>query len=137
MWARMIVLDGNNSLKRMAMTGGRTVGDVRAFDSDYYLSREFVNQYANEVRSRQVQAKSDILPDSDQDEDDDEAASPDHSAYPTDGKASNPCASHWKAVATDETKKMWGMFEETGIFASACRHAMILWLADMVRSGEL
>ena len=133
----MIVLNSNNSLKCMAMTGGRTVGDVCIFDSDYYLSREFVNQYANEVRSRQVQAKPDILLDSDQDEDDDEAGSPDHGAYPTAGKESNPCTSHWKAAAADEMKKMWGMFEETGIFASACRHALILWLVDMVRSGEL
>ena len=69
-WARMIVLDGNNSLKRMAMTGGRTIGDVRVYDSDYYLAREFVNDYANEVRSRQVQAKPDILSDSDHDDED-------------------------------------------------------------------
>ncbi|KAL6307295.1 hypothetical protein BKA93DRAFT_815979 [Sparassis latifolia] len=32
---------------------------------------------------------------------------------------------------------MWGIFDETGISASACHHGMILWLADMVCSGEL
>ncbi|OSD05539.1 hypothetical protein PYCCODRAFT_1362075, partial [Trametes coccinea BRFM310] len=30
----------------------------------------------------------------------------------------------------------WGIFEETGIFASACRHGLILWLVDMIRCGE-
>ncbi|KZT01719.1 uncharacterized protein LAESUDRAFT_663270 [Laetiporus sulphureus 93-53] len=32
---------------------------------------------------------------------------------------------------------MWGIFEETGIFASACHHGFILWICDMMRSGEL
>ncbi|EIW75720.1 hypothetical protein CONPUDRAFT_26328, partial [Coniophora puteana RWD-64-598 SS2] len=34
-------------------------------------------------------------------------------------------------------KKSWGIFDETGIFACACRHGFIVWIADMVRSGEL
>ncbi|KIP01438.1 hypothetical protein PHLGIDRAFT_38684, partial [Phlebiopsis gigantea 11061_1 CR5-6] len=34
-------------------------------------------------------------------------------------------------------KRMWAIFEEAGIFACACRHGLILWLVDMVRSGEL
>ena len=133
----MIVLDGNNSLKRMALTGGRVAGDVRVFDSDYYLPRNFVNEYAHEVRSRQAQAKPELLPDSDQDNDDVSSALSDRGAYPTDGKQSNLCASHWKVAASDEMKKMWGMFDETGIFASTCKHAMILWVVDMVCSGEL
>lgn len=32
---------------------------------------------------------------------------------------------------------MWGVFDETGIFASACPHGFVLWLVDMVQSGEL
>ena len=35
-----------------------------------------------------------------------------------------------------EKKKVWGIFDETGIFASACPHGFVLWLADMVQSGE-
>lgn len=139
-WNRMLVLDGNNSLKRMGTTGGRMVGDTRMFESDYFLSRDYVNTFASEVKSRQEQAKPD-LPDSDHDDSGDEgtAEQPDGGAYPTDSQASKPapCARHWKAAASDDTKRMWGMFDETGIFACACRHAMIVWLADMVRSGEL
>ncbi len=32
---------------------------------------------------------------------------------------------------------MWAVFNETGIFASACRHGQILWITDMIRSGKL
>ncbi|PIL29500.1 hypothetical protein GSI_08308 [Ganoderma sinense ZZ0214-1] len=139
-WNRMLVLDGNNSLKRMATTGGRTVGDTRLFESDYFLARDYVNTFAKEVKSRQEQRKPD-LPESDHDDSGDEGPSeqPDGGAYPTDSDAAKPapCARHWKAAASDDSKRMWGMFDETGIFACACRHAMIVWLVDMVRSGEL
>jgi len=37
----------------------------------------------------------------------------------------------------DITKKMWGIFDETGIFLALCRHGFSLVIADMVRSGEL
>jgi hypothetical protein len=47
------------------------------------------------------------------------------------------CASNWKAVAWVEKKRMWGVFDETGVFASACPHGFVLWLADMIQSGEL
>ena len=46
------------------------------------------------------------------------------------------CTSNWKAVVSMEKKRMWGVFDETGIFASACPHGFVLWLADMVQSGE-
>jgi hypothetical protein len=36
-----------------------------------------------------------------------------------------------------EKKKMWGVFDETGVFASACPHGFVLWLVDMIQSGEL
>ena len=50
---RMIVVDGNESLRRIAGLGGRSVGDTRTFDkSDYYLSEEFVNQFKDEVKSK-------------------------------------------------------------------------------------
>ncbi|KAJ4492046.1 hypothetical protein C8J55DRAFT_533981 [Lentinula edodes] len=32
---------------------------------------------------------------------------------------------------------MWDGFHETGIFTSACQHGFIIWLMDMIRSGEL
>ncbi|RDX50672.1 hypothetical protein OH76DRAFT_1455223 [Lentinus brumalis] len=135
---RMICIDGNNSLKRLATSQGRQTGDMRTFESDYFLPRAFVDTFANEVKARQRQSKPDLPVES---EDDDVDQGPrTREGFPTDGasdEVSAPCASNWKAAAADEVKKMWGMFDETGIFLCACRHAMVLWVADMVRSGEL
>jgi hypothetical protein len=40
-------------------------------------------------------------------------------------------------MSTDITKRMWGVFEETGIFLALCRHGFVLVIADMVHSGEM
>ncbi|KAJ7599684.1 hypothetical protein C8J56DRAFT_767478 [Mycena floridula] len=126
---RMWVVDGNNSLKQMKVHGGRqAAADLRKFNSDYFLSPEYVDQFANEVKSRS--APSDETSD---DEPDGEAA-----GDPTDGAPDlTSCTQNWKAAAADEKKKAWSVFEKTGIFAAACRHGFILWIADMVLSGEL
>ena len=185
-------MDGNNSLKRLATRKAHQVGDTRIFSSDYILPREFVDRFANEVKSRQKQSKptlQDSHPDGGSAEPPrpvdgtagcgggsaaagadpitpatGEGVSPDGSGAggpgpaggsvgsapapsaprplhdPTDGKEDQPdggCAANWKAAASDEEKRMWGIFEETGIFACACRHSIILWICDMYRSGEL
>ena len=49
----MFCLDGNNSLKRIAPTAKHQQGDMRVLeDSDYYLSRDYVDRFAGEVKSR-------------------------------------------------------------------------------------
>ena len=40
-------------------------------------------------------------------------------------------------MVNDTTTRMWGIFDETGMFACICCHGFILCVADMVRSGEL
>ena len=141
MFKRMIVMDGNNSLKRVATSGGRAPADLRVFeDNDYFLPRDFVDSYANEVKSRQQPRKPDLAddPHAAPEPDSEDEADPDTEGDPTDGaEAVGSCASNWKAAAADEKKRMWSIYDESGIFASACRHSMILRIADMVRSGEL
>lgn len=39
-------------------------------------------------------------------------------------------------MKTENTNRLWGVFDETGIFAAFCRHGFTLTLTDMVRSGE-
>jgi hypothetical protein len=34
------------------------------------------------------------------------------------------------------TNRMWGIFDETGVFTAFCHHGFALIIADMVRSGE-
>ena len=47
------------------------------------------------------------------------------------------CVKNWKAAAEDDKKRMWAIFDEAGVFACACRHGLVLWILDMIRSGEL
>ncbi|KAH9920365.1 uncharacterized protein B0H18DRAFT_881127 [Fomitopsis serialis] len=124
-WSRMVCMDGNMSLKRIASIGARARGDLRVLgDSDYFLPSSFVDQFANEVRSHKQDDNVDAPPD-------------DTGGDPTDGADPSQCTKNWKASASEDKKGMWGIFDETGIFASACQHGMILWLINMVRSGEL
>ena len=137
-------MDGNNSLKRLATRGDRVAGDVRQFNSNYYLSREFVDSFANEVKSRQTQAKPDLRDRADPPAaDPGDAGAPDAPAPPlpedpdpTQGNPNHGCAGNWKAAAADEEKKMWGIFDETGIFVCACRHSIVIYVVDMVQTGE-
>ena len=77
----------------------------------------------------------DLGPDDDVDEDSECGGGPADVVPPESSLSS--CTRNWKAASAEEKKKMWAVFDETGIFASACPHGLILWIADMVRSGEL
>ncbi|KAF6751976.1 hypothetical protein DFP72DRAFT_1033987 [Ephemerocybe angulata] len=50
---------------------------------------------------------------------------------------SSACAGRWQNMKKEVTEKMWGIFDETGIFLCLCRHGFVIALLDMVRSGEL
>jgi hypothetical protein len=144
----MIAIDGNNSLKRVRQVGNHTIADKRVFeDSDYFISQEYVNQFVDEVKAQKNTRNSDgdvAEPATEQGAEQGgivtEAAAelPSDGGDPTDGaEGPVPCADNWKAAAADDAKRMWALFDETGVFAAACRHGFILWVADMVRSGEL
>lgn len=126
----------------MATTGGRAQADDRIFgDSDYYLG----DQYANEVPSRSTTKSGDRDPVEDEDDDESEDWVDTQQGDPTDGGVDSDemsnllkgCTKNWKAASQDANKRTWNAFHETGLFAGACRHGFILWICDMVRSGEL
>ncbi|KAJ6456535.1 hypothetical protein C8R45DRAFT_943719 [Mycena sanguinolenta] len=117
----LTTMDGNDSLKRVlrrAKTDGSedepTLGpsvereDSRDGGEDYFLTREQVDRWAKE-------RVAEILP----------------------ADAKNPCSDRWKNMINDVTSRMWGIFDETGIFLALCRHGFVLVVADMIRSGEL
>ncbi|KAJ7853198.1 hypothetical protein B0H13DRAFT_1643142 [Mycena leptocephala] len=119
----LVTMDGNDSLKRVltkekgavdengtAKRGGTERPDPRTADAGgtYFLSREKVNQFTKE-----------LLAQSDDPEEDSE------------------CQERWKNMSEELTSRMWGIFDETGIFLCLCRHGFVLLVADMVRSGEL
>ena len=120
----MFAVDGNDSLKRIARIGPRDVADLRCFSkSDYFIPTEEVDEWARETRS--IEASVD-----DNGDVDDVAEGENEDVNP------GPCANNWKAAQSDSKRRMWGIFAETGLFASACRHGFILWIADMIRTGE-
>ena len=123
----MYAIDGNNSLKRVAHIGSRNIGDTQCFvDSDYYIPSEEVDQWAREAMSGTDDLEDDNM--------EIEGNIKEHSSIEDPNRG--PCANSWKAAQSDSKKRMWGIFAETGLFASACWHGLILWIADMVRSGE-
>ena len=148
-YSRLWAHDGNNSLKRVLPFGNRNAADVRVFEhSRYFLPRSFVDRFANEVKpnpNRHREIRSSGLDSGSEDEDDSEPGlvDTDRGGDPTDGvhdtatSSVGHCVKNWKAAAADEKKRTWAIFDETGIYASACRHGFILWICDMVRSGEL
>lgn len=116
----LFTMDGNDSLKRVRRLVGvddpeagivaasREREDERKITDDYYLSRPEVDKWAN------VEAED----------------------LPTDDTTSSPCESRWENMKPDSRKITWGMFDETGIFLSLCEHGLVLFIVDMVRSGE-
>ncbi|KAJ7612125.1 hypothetical protein FB45DRAFT_1037051 [Roridomyces roridus] len=118
-FSMLVTMDGNDSLKRVLRRGPDADGpgdsneryDDRDASDGYYLPREKVDEWA---RKR----LADVLPTDDNGEE-------------------NPCKERWKNMVNDVTAKMWGIFDETGIFLCLCRHGFALVLVDMLRSGEL
>jgi hypothetical protein len=47
------------------------------------------------------------------------------------------CTRNWKAARPDSEKRMWEHYDETGIFIISCRHGNVLFVCDMIKSGEL
>jgi Kyakuja-Dileera-Zisupton transposase len=47
------------------------------------------------------------------------------------------CIERWRNAGPEERKKMFALFEESGIFIASCRHRLVLLVCDMIKSGEL
>ena len=123
----LYMVDGNDSLKHIIRRETTRIADSnvpvlrdssestdrRRVGTKLYLTNEQVNQWSNEVLK-------DTFP-----------------TYVEDDTDQNPCSECWRNMRTELTAKMWGIFEETGLFLALCRHGFVLLLADMIRSGEL
>jgi len=134
-------LDGNNSLKRMgaAMHNLTERLDSRSLLSDRWLSAEEVNRFANEVKSRTVGVPSVGLSlgrlNSQQVKNCNPDVSDDYEDVEDSPQAE--CIKRWRNAGPEQRKKMFALFEESGIFIAACRHHFLLLGCDMIRSGEL
>ncbi|KAJ7730827.1 hypothetical protein B0H14DRAFT_2409539 [Mycena olivaceomarginata] len=121
----LVALDGNDSLKHILVKDktvdengaahgrGKERDDPRTADAgrNHLMTREDVDKWSKEVLATLVQH-----PDKAED---------------------TECQERWKNMSKELTAKMWGIFDETGVFLALCRHGFVLLVADMVRSGEL
>lgn len=134
-------------MKRIRTAANRQTGDTRTLeDSDYFLPQAFVDKFAHEVKSKNSKGPAVRSSSSDTDSDGEDPRPSTNEGDPTDGasqadqtrqKVLDTCVKNWKSAADDDSKRMWAIFDEAGVFMSACRHSLILWIIDMVRSGEL
>ncbi|KAJ7102996.1 hypothetical protein C8R43DRAFT_1092256 [Mycena crocata] len=103
--------DGNNSLKRRECTA-----EGVPVPGDYWLLREEVDKWGkDELEELMKGFAGDPEPDEDPD----------------------GCSDRWDNMKEEITSKAWGMYDETGVFLSLCRHGFVLLIADMIKSGEL
>ncbi|KAJ7584894.1 hypothetical protein C8J56DRAFT_789427, partial [Mycena floridula] len=121
-YSMFFTMDGNDSLKRMHQCEriidklGQSLGqsrerpDPRKGGGDYFLSQEEVDKW----------------------DDYDDPAQP----VETSSEEGTGCDS-WHNAKESNTKAMWRIYDETGVFLSLCRHGFVLLIADMVNSGEL
>ncbi|KAF6756492.1 hypothetical protein DFP72DRAFT_1066840 [Ephemerocybe angulata] len=131
-WRIQMALDGNNSAKRVS-NSFRQTGDTRVFLSSYWIDEPEVDKFKLEdIRTKgpEVPTLRDTVWDEEGDEGSVEDATVDKKSEVTD------CVKNWKAAQVDSKKRAMDMFDETGWFVCGCRHGLILWAADMVRTGE-
>ncbi|KAG1744784.1 hypothetical protein EDB19DRAFT_1826928 [Suillus lakei] len=120
----LATVDGNNSLKRWASTtyGLEPREDSCQPRSDYWIDQATVNTFQNEVR-----AQTSNHPRQD-----------DWGDVPSEMEGSEfRCTDRWRNAGPEQHKKMFTVFDESGIFIAACRHRFVLLACNMVWSGEL
>jgi len=133
-------MDGNNSQKRMGAAIHNVTArlDSRSLFSDRWLSPEEVNRFADEVKRSPVGVLSVHAPwglntrqvkNTDPDVELDDWGGDDDSPQAE-------CVKRWRNAGPEQCKKMFALFEESGIFIAACRHHFLLLGCDMIRSGE-
>ncbi|KAG2120417.1 uncharacterized protein F5147DRAFT_785148 [Suillus discolor] len=107
-------MDGNNLLKCVDGSGH---ADERKFESLYLVPPEEVEKFKDDVRLR---PGTRIGPD----------------PTPTATSDESKCTENWKTANTisENTVKV---FDQTGIFISACRHGLLQTLVEMRKSREL
>ena len=47
------------------------------------------------------------------------------------------CVTQWQNAALDQHKKMFAVFQQSGVFITCCCHRSMLLGCDMIKSGEL
>lgn len=145
----LLCMDGNTSLKLLdpAILRGQPRVDPRTFRTSYWIPEEEVNKFADEVTHMAPADAQDADTEAAKRRDEETAwvdedgvfaddDSPQDDAT-TDGMVQTTCVQRWKNAAPEARKKMFAVFDASGVFITLCRHGLLLLICDMVRSGEL
>ncbi|KAG1859684.1 hypothetical protein F4604DRAFT_1882717 [Suillus subluteus] len=128
--------DGNNSAKLVdpAVCSGVECSDPRSGTSPIWLSKTYVDQFADEVGNARQNTHPHAPSAHTWDLDDPWIEEPDlaDSLEPA-----SICVDQWCNTAPESRKKMFAIFKKSGIFITVCRHSFLLTICDMVWSGEL
>ena len=135
-----VSMDGNNSLRRIedGIRNTNVRQDTRTIHSDRWIDPADVDRFKDEVQTvspinRIIQTlansmhekKSKGTPDVDDDWEDEPLPN-----------GLSKCVDRWRNAGPEQRKKMFALFEETGIFLTCCRHRFALLVCDMVKTGE-
>ncbi|KAF8343850.1 uncharacterized protein EI90DRAFT_2902255, partial [Cantharellus anzutake] len=125
----IVTADGNTSLSRLRHNFAT---DARVFPSDYFISREQVDGFADTQKHSQCDISvCTLLPSS--------AWICFKSNDPSSSFIPDSCLA-WKNAQPMPSKpksRMAQLMDETGVFSVVCRHGIVQFLMDMVQSGEL
>ncbi|KAG1750862.1 hypothetical protein EDB19DRAFT_1893370 [Suillus lakei] len=122
-------IDGNNSLKWWGSSICNSIArdDHRRPRTDYWISHDIVDKFKDEVKSRTAL-------DNNNNPDDWEDI---HKDGEVPGEIPFNCTAHWQNAGPEQCKKMFAVFEESGVFVAVCHHRFVLVVCDMIQSGEL
>lgn len=134
-FSMLTTMDGNDSLKRIlrravadldadpeeAPTLGTERDEGRTVDpqEDYYIPRSVVDKLEDGGINPETHTKQS-----------------DNGVQDNNQEDASPCEGRWNNMSKEATSKSWGIFDETGVFVSLCRHGFVLAIVDMVWSGE-
>ncbi|KAG1745370.1 uncharacterized protein EDB91DRAFT_1080299 [Suillus paluster] len=127
--ARLDAFDGNNSLKRVDGSGH---ADERSFPSTYLIPAAEVDLFKDDVRLRpgtQMTTGDNVhlsnIPGT--------QATTGDEVLPSNNST---CTKNWR-VANTTSENSTNVFDQTGVFVSACCHGIVQTLVELRQSGEL
>ena len=120
--ARMHTIDGCDSQKCDKIAGSC---DEHNFDSEYFLSCDFVNGFKDEVKLHAAARRAE--------KDSPGPAELEDGFMDPEGEQDNRCSSNWKAATSKELPPVSKeAFEQTGVFAYLCQHGIVKFMIEFV-----
>ncbi|KAF8881743.1 hypothetical protein BD779DRAFT_1445242 [Infundibulicybe gibba] len=133
----LAAMDGNSSLKLVdsAFRPGARRADDRTQRCNFWATPEEVDLFKDEGKKEPPAEPSQAVPGpSTQTQQDIQWEAP---ANNDTNQSIEVCLERWRNAGPEARKRMFALFAVAGIFLVVCRHGHLLFICDMIRSGEL